>query len=152
MNILAKCGAWRLRCAPGCALCGELVATPHYCVAHYEKAHAKFVFGNARYRAAMARNAESAPPECDEVQHREGLLDLCVWGDCVALGVPTPRRITRALDSLTPLQRRDLHLLYVAQSDVERARKRRGRGRRGGEYAPLTPSERAYLSACGGVR
>jgi hypothetical protein len=146
-------------CPPGCALCGELVTAPHYCVASYDRAHAAWCWANARDRGYLAqesakeRQREYAPPDV-------GLAELAAWGDWFAkrLGAfaPEPSEPPRAV-AATDARVRALppeHALALWRRYVERGESRRYPERHRaltsrGPWRPrpleFTAAERAFL-------
>jgi hypothetical protein len=150
------------RCPTGCALCGLLVESPHWCVAKYERAHAAFVLGNVRYRQALEYNAAHDEPEHNPP--RLGISDLCEWGDwryaqlhqasIAAIDMRAVARAERRLARLTPSDAARLHWLYVSLGETERQTQRVARSQglqaksvAAGALPPLTIPELAYLRA-----
>lgn len=149
-----------LVCQPGCALCGELVETPHWCVKRYYDAHKHFVAGNQRYRLAMLQQSLEEN-ECTH-EPREGILDLAEWGDWTwckeqnyapfGVDVATARRADRVIQTMTVDMRRELRSVYVTRCESVRSALRSKRKAPGEAVARVkqklpvfTTAELAYL-------
>lgn len=150
---------------PGCALCGELVETPHWCVKRYDDAHAHYVAGNDRYRLAMyQQRLEESDHDLLNHEPRQGILDLAEWGDwtwCQEQGyapfgvdVATAQRADRVVQTLTVDARRELRSVYVTRCEAVRTALRSKRKAPGEAVARvkqklpvLTTAELSYLQA-----
>lgn len=157
-----------VRCRTGCALCGELVDAPHWCVAKHWRAHEAFLAGNVRYREAMARNATDEAKAQGAETPRTGISDLCEWGDyhfARALNLATAfcdesavRRAEQTIAKLSRMHRAELSWYYIHFGECQRERVRDAQAERSRrpyqrkQPREWLPSELAYLNLVKRIR
>ena len=147
---------------PGCALCFELVESPHYCQADLARAHKTVCRHNREYAQAQREQLDLVE-EC-AAQPRQGITDLAEWGNWVwaqeqgftaqGIDLAAVRRASAAVARLTVHQQRELRSVYVVRCEATRVALRTKQALPGEpvqrvktKLAAFTVAERAYLEA-----